>query len=46
MAAAIPGAQLRLVEGLGHPLNPGFFEEIVGAPAAHVRRAGKSGEGA
>ncbi len=43
-AAAIPGAQLRLVDGLGHALNPDFFEEIVGALAAHVRHAGESGE--
>jgi pimeloyl-ACP methyl ester carboxylesterase len=38
-AAAIPGAELRLIEGMGHDLPPGLWEPIADAIAALVRRA-------
>lgn len=38
-AAAIPGAELWLVEGLGHDLPPGFRTELARRIAAHVKRA-------
>jgi pimeloyl-ACP methyl ester carboxylesterase len=37
-AAAIPGAELWLVEGLGHDLPPGFRPMLEDRLAAHVRR--------
>lgn len=38
-AAAIPGAELWLVEGLGHDLPPGLCPELARRIAAHVERA-------
>lgn len=38
-AAAIPGAELWLVEGLGHDLPPAFRPALVERIVAHVRRA-------
>ncbi|HVG63448.1 MAG TPA: alpha/beta hydrolase [Hyalangium sp.] len=37
-AAAIPGAELVLIEGMGHDLPPGLWERIAGHIAAVVRR--------
>lgn len=38
-AAAIPGAELWLVEGLGHDLPPGLRPELARRIAAHIERA-------
>ncbi len=38
-AAAIPGARLELVEGLGHDLPPGAWPRIIDAIAANAARA-------
>ena len=38
-AAAIPGAQLELVPGLGHDLPPGAWPRLAGAIVANARRA-------
>lgn len=38
-AAAIPGARLHLIEGMGHDLPPAFLPEIVGAVVGHTRDA-------
>ncbi|MFI5952575.1 alpha/beta fold hydrolase [Cryptosporangium sp. NPDC051539] len=38
-AAAIPGARLELIEGMGHDLPPGVWPRIVGAVAANAARA-------
>lgn len=38
-AAAIPGAELWLIEGLGHDLPPALRPELARRIAAHVRRA-------
>lgn len=38
-AANIPGAEFRLVEGMGHEIAPGMYREIADAIAAHARRA-------
>jgi pimeloyl-ACP methyl ester carboxylesterase len=37
-AAAIPGAELVLIEGMGHNLPPGLWNEIAGHIAAVVRK--------
>lgn len=37
-AAAIPGAELVLIEGMGHDLPPGLWERIAGHIATVVRR--------
>ncbi|APR81805.1 Hypothetical protein A7982_07154 [Minicystis rosea] len=37
--AAIPGARLRLLEGMGHALDPALFGEIAGAIVSYVREA-------
>ena len=37
-AAAIPGAELVLIEGMGHNLPPGVWERLAEAVAAVVRR--------
>lgn len=37
-AAAIPGAELVLIEGMGHNIPPGLWERIAELIAAHVRR--------
>jgi pimeloyl-ACP methyl ester carboxylesterase len=39
-AEAIPGAELVLIEGMGHDLPRGAWDRIVGAIAANARRAG------
>ena len=38
-AAAIPGAELVLIEGMGHDLPPGAWERIAEAVAANAERA-------
>ncbi len=38
-AAAIPGAELLVIEGMGHDLPRGAWPRIVGAIDAHARRA-------
>lgn len=38
-AAAIPGARLHVLEGMGHDLPPEFLPEIVGAVVGHTRDA-------
>lgn len=38
-AAAVPGAELLLVEGMGHNLPRAVWPRVVGAIAALVRRA-------
>jgi pimeloyl-ACP methyl ester carboxylesterase len=38
-AQAIPGAELRIIEGMGHDLPPGLWPVLVEAIAAHARRA-------
>ena len=40
-AAAIPGAELWLVEGLGHELPPALRPELARRISAHVQRAGQ-----
>ena len=35
---AIPGAEFRLVEGMGHEIAPGMYEELADWIAAHARR--------
>jgi pimeloyl-ACP methyl ester carboxylesterase len=37
-AAAIPGATLLVIDGMGHDLPPGAWPRIVGAIAAHTER--------
>ena len=37
-AAAIPGADLRIVPGMGHDLPPGLYDTFVGAILAAARR--------
>ena len=39
-AAAIPGARLRVIPGLGHELPPAVWPEVVEAVADNARRAG------
>ncbi len=41
-AAAIPGAELVLIEGMGHDLPPAAWERIVGAIATNAARAAVS----
>jgi pimeloyl-ACP methyl ester carboxylesterase len=38
-AAAIPGAELLVIEGMGHDLPPGAWPRIIDAIAAHARKA-------
>jgi len=38
-AKAVPGARLELIEGMGHDLPRAVWPRIVGAIAAHARRA-------
>ena len=38
-AAAIPGAELELIEGMGHDLPPPLWPRLAEAMAAHVERA-------
>ena len=38
-AAAVPGAELVIVEGMGHDLPPASWEPIVDAIAANAARA-------
>ena len=38
-AEAIPGAELRIIEGMGHDLPPGLYDTIVEAIAAAAARA-------
>lgn len=42
-AAAIPGAELVLIEGMGHNLPPGVWERIADLIAANVRKNGSDG---
>jgi pimeloyl-ACP methyl ester carboxylesterase len=37
-AATIPGAQLRIVEGMGHDLPPGVWDEVVPVLADHTAK--------
>jgi pimeloyl-ACP methyl ester carboxylesterase len=39
-AEAVPGAELLIIEGMGHDLPRGAWRRIVDAIAAHTRRAG------
>jgi pimeloyl-ACP methyl ester carboxylesterase len=41
-AAAIPGAELLVIEGMGHDLPPELWPRLVAAIAAHVERAEKA----
>ncbi len=36
LVKAIKGSHLLIIQGLGHVLNPVFFEQIVGAMASHI----------
>jgi pimeloyl-ACP methyl ester carboxylesterase len=45
-AAAIPGAVLVLVSGMGHDLPPGAWPQLIGAIVANTRRAETRDEGA
>jgi len=38
-AAAIPGAELRIVPGMGHDLPPGLYDTFVDAITAAASRA-------
>jgi pimeloyl-ACP methyl ester carboxylesterase len=38
-AAAIPGAELRVIEGMGHDLPPGLYETFIDAICAAVAKA-------
>ncbi len=38
-AAAVPGARLHVIEGMGHDLPMAFLPELVGAVVGHVRDA-------
>jgi pimeloyl-ACP methyl ester carboxylesterase len=38
-AAAIPGAELRIVPGMGHDLPPGLYDTFVDAICAAAKRA-------
>jgi pimeloyl-ACP methyl ester carboxylesterase len=38
-AAAVPGARLELIEGMGHDLAPGTWPRIVSAIVDNARRA-------
>jgi pimeloyl-ACP methyl ester carboxylesterase len=38
-AATIPGAELRVIEGLGHDVPPGLYDVFVDAIAAHTSKA-------
>ena len=44
-AAAIPGARLELVDGLGHDLPPGAWPRIIDALVANAARAGGADDG-
>lgn len=39
LAAKIPGAQLKIMEGMGHDLPPGFLPDMAAAMVAHFRAA-------
>lgn len=39
----IPGAELRIIEGLGHDIPPDLIEEFVDAITAAAKRADKTG---
>lgn len=39
VARAIPGAELRIIEGMGHDMPPALFEELVEAIAANAARS-------
>jgi pimeloyl-ACP methyl ester carboxylesterase len=47
LARAIPGAEFRLIPGMGHDMPPALFEEFADAIAANAARAGvrPGGEG-
>ena len=38
-AAAVPGAELMIIEGMGHDLPRGLWPQLVGAIADHARNA-------
>lgn len=40
-AAAIPGAELVMIEGWGHDLPPGIWEQLVGAIVANAERVSR-----
>ena len=44
-AASIPGAELLVIEGMGHDLPPGAWPRIVGAIGALTERAEKENRG-
>lgn len=44
-AAAIPGAELRIIPGMGHDLPPGLYDTIVDAIDAAARRANAPPQG-
>jgi pimeloyl-ACP methyl ester carboxylesterase len=46
LAKAIPGAELRIVEGMGHDMPPPLFEELAGAIAGNARRGSSPQDGA
>jgi pimeloyl-ACP methyl ester carboxylesterase len=45
-AAKIPGAELRIVEGMGHDLPPALFGIVADAILAAATRAGRPLQGA
>jgi len=38
-ARAVPGADLRIVEGMGHDLAPGLYDQLVDAITSSAARA-------
>jgi non-heme chloroperoxidase len=42
-AELVPGAELLVVEGMGHDLPPALWPQVVEAITAHTRRASSSG---
>jgi pimeloyl-ACP methyl ester carboxylesterase len=40
-AKAVPGADLRVVEGMGHDLPPGLYDELVAAITSSADRASR-----
>jgi pimeloyl-ACP methyl ester carboxylesterase len=43
-AKAIPGAELEVIEGMGHDLPRGAWEQIADAIARNAARSGSPGE--
>jgi len=44
-AKAIPGAQLKIVDGMGHDLPEAAWPELVDAITGHAQAADKAGAG-